>query len=121
LYLVVVILIAAFFMAGTASAEEKATEAKVAKIVFVDKENCCKCTADRTGKSWTALQAALKEHGAEVAVERVHLDTQTEQAAPFKAMKPMIAIPAIYFLNSEGKLVEMLQGEVKQEQIGNLL
>jgi hypothetical protein len=97
-------------------------EAKpVSKIVFVDKENCCKCTAERTEKSWNALQAALKAKASKVPVEKYHVDTQADQAGKYKAMKPMVTVPALYFLDAEGNLIEMLQGEVTKEQIDKLL
>lgn len=107
---------------GDDGGAQKTSAAKpVAKIVFVDKENCCKCTGERTEKSWNALMAALKGKSTPIPVERVHVDTQADQAAKYKAKKSMVAIPALYFLDADGNLVEMLQGEIKQEQVEKLL
>lgn len=103
------------------STESASTTKPVAKIVFLDKENCCKCTGERTEKSWNALQAALKAKTASVPVERVHVDTQAEQAGTYKALKPMVTVPALYFLDADGNLVDMLQGEVTQAQVEKLL
>lgn len=93
----------------------------VAKIVFVGMEECCKCTRERTARSWGALQAALKGKFASAPVARVHVDTQADQAAKYKAMKPMVAIPALYFLDADGNLLDLLQGEVTQAQVEKLL
>lgn len=98
-----------------------AAQAKVAKIVFIDLEKCCKCTAGQTAKSWDALQAALAATSAQVPVERWHMDSQAEQAEKYRTMKPMVAMPAVYFLDAAGNLVEMLQGDVTQEQVEKLL
>jgi len=106
---------------GDVKAETSATSKPVAKIVFVDKENCCKCTGERTEKSWSALQAALKAKSAAIPVERIHFDTQADQTAKYTAMKPMVAIPAVYFLDADGGLIEMLQGEVTQAQVEKVL
>jgi hypothetical protein len=103
------------------TAVEPAAPTGVAKIVFVDKEKACKCTAEKIEKSWTALAAALKAKGVELPIERVHLDTQAAEAGKYKALKPMIAIPGIYLLNADGKLIELLQGEVTTEQVEKVL
>ena len=66
--------------------------APVVRIVFIDKENCCKCTRERTEKSWAALQEALE--GKSIPVERVHVDTQATEAGKYRKIKPMVAIPA---------------------------
>lgn len=99
--------------------EAPASKAPVARIVFIDKENCCKCTQEKTDKSWSALQAALKDSA--LTVERFHLDTQPDQADVFRKLKPVIAVPAIYFLDEGGALVQMLQGEVTTQQIKAVL
>lgn len=100
--------------------KDTATKTAV-RIVFVDKENCCKCTGQRTEKSWSALQGALKNKTGKVPVERIHIDTQADKAAKYKAMKPIMVIPAIYFLDADNGLIEMLQGEVTREQVEKFL
>ncbi len=109
-------------MSDIANAEPPAEDSKpVTKIVFVDKEKCCACTAERTEKTWNALQAALKGKSSTIPVEKFHVDTQAKEAGKYKAMKPMVTIPALYFLDAEGNLIEMLQGEVTQAQVEKLL
>lgn len=88
---------------------------QVARIVFVGKQGACECTQKRIAGSWDSLQSALGKKGA-VPVERLHIDTQAEEVAVYKSMRPILAIPAIYFLDAKGELVEMLQGEVSEQQ-----
>ena len=103
-----------------ASAQATPAAAAVAKIVFIDQEVCCDCTRERIDGTWAALSKAM-EGGAGVPVERFHLDTQEEQARPYLAMRPLMVAPGLYFLDSDGGLVEMLQGELSEGQIGAVL
>jgi len=115
--------------AGTAAADVPATDAPtadtpapaeagkpVARIVFVDQEECCECTAKRIDGTWAALQLALEGNDG-IPVERIHGDTQEAQAKPFTDMRPLMVAPGVYFLDADGALVEMLQGELTESQI----
>jgi len=94
-------------------------ESPVTRIVFLDKENCCQCTRAATDASWAALQEALGD--ASIPIERIHVDTQADQAGPYQGMQAMMAVPGIYFLDASGGLVGMLQGEVTAAQVGAVL
>jgi hypothetical protein len=93
---------------------------KVAKIVFVGKEHPCDCTRKALDAGWAALQKALGTP-ARVAVERLQVDTQNGKVEPYRQQKPIMALPAIYFLDSKGTVVELLQGEVTTDQIAGVL
>lgn len=90
--------------------------AKVAKVIFVDKEHACQCTQKRVDDGWAAMQAALAAWQS-LPIERLHADTQPEAVKPYNKMRAMVALPALYFVDSKGALVELLQGEVTQAQI----
>ena len=94
--------------------------ASVARIVFVDQEQACDCTAARIEGSWTALQAALGQ-GSEVPVERIHRDTQEQEADQYRLLRPMVTVPGIYLLDEGGAVMELLQGEVTEEQLRQAL
>jgi hypothetical protein len=90
------------------------------KIVFIDKEHGCQCTAKRVDAAWVALQSIIA--GKEMpTVERVHMDTQPEMAERYGKLRPMLAVPALYFMDAKDGLVELLQGEVTSEQITAVL
>jgi hypothetical protein len=93
-----------------------AATAAVARVVFIDKENACQCTQKRVDAAWTVLQGALAARKG-VSVERIHIDTEMMRVEPYRRMRPMIALPAMYFLDGSGVLVEMLQGEVTPAQV----
>lgn len=109
-----------------ASASRPATKqpapvaATIARIVFVDKKQCCDCTRDRIAKSWKALTDAMGSPPSPP-VERIHLDTQAARAAPYIKQRAIMVPPAIYFFDQQGKLVQMLQGELKSAQIKKIL
>ena len=89
----------------------------VARLVFVDLQDCCDCTRDRIDKSWAALQGVLADVELETPVDRLHLDTQAEEVQPLRAKRPIMTIPALYFLSAQGEVLEQLQGELTAEQI----
>lgn len=95
-------------------------QAKLARIVFVGKEHPCDCTRKALEGGWAALQKALGP-AAKLPVERLQVDTEALKVEPYQKQKPFVALPAIYFLDGKGAVVELLQGEVSPEQITNVL
>ena len=93
--------------------------ASVEKIVFIDMKEACDCTAKRTEKSWAELEKATE--GIDVPVTRIHMDEQDEEADKYSDMKPYMAIPAVYFLDGDGNLAGMLQGEITQQQFESII
>lgn len=98
------------------TATSTATSGAVARIVFVDKEKACACTRERIDKSWKALTDVVGFPPVPE-VERIHMDSQPDKAAPYQKQRPIMVPPAIYFFDKQNKLVQMLQGEVKGEQV----
>lgn len=92
----------------------------VARIVFIDQEQACECTQNRINGSWTALQAALGSDSG-ITVERIHRDTQEEQAEEFRLLRPMVTVPGIYLLDQDGAIIELLQGAVTEAQLRTAL
>lgn len=107
---------------AASSSPEPAGEAAmvVAKIVFLDQKECCDCTRARIDGTWAELQVALGTD-APLPVERIHMDTQPTAAEPFLALRPTMVPPGLYFLDADGALVEMLQGELTEAQIASMI
>ena len=93
---------------------------KVARIVFVGKEHACDCTRKSVVAGWTALQKALGTP-AKLPVERLQVDTEADKVASYRQQKPIMALPAIYFVDGKNAVVELLQGEVTAEQVAGIL
>lgn len=104
----------------TAQAVESAAATKVARVVFVGKQNACDCTRRTVDAGWAALQKALGTP-AKLPVERLQIDTEGEKVAPYRKQRPMMALPAIYFVDGKNVVLELLQGEVTEAQITALL
>jgi len=104
-------------MAATPTAP---TTSKVARVVFMDKEHACECTRKRVDDTWAALQTALGTPP-KLPIERIHIDTQAAQAGPYTSVKPLMVPPGIYFVDQQLRVFELLQGEVKAEEITAVL
>ncbi|HPB51527.1 MAG TPA: hypothetical protein PLY68_09940 [Myxococcota bacterium] len=103
--------------AGPSSvAAAPASASPLARIVLVDEEECCNCTRDRINATASALTEALGQPPA-FPVERLHKDTQPEMVATYSTFRPIMVIPAVYFLDANDAILDMLQGELKPEQI----
>jgi hypothetical protein len=101
--------------------EEPASPAAgVSRIVFVGQKDACQCARDRIDASWAALEAVLGPKPA-VPVERIQEDVDAAKAEEYAKLKALMVVPGIYFLDAKGKLVELLQGEVKAEQVTAVL
>ncbi len=105
---------------GAAPATKVMSKPTVAKIVFVGKQNACDCTRKTIDTSLKALEAGLGTKN-RIPVEHLKMDTQPDQVAVYRNRKPFMALPAIYFLDQTDSLVELLQGEVTQEQVAKVL
>jgi hypothetical protein len=92
----------------------------VALIVFIGQDQACACTRDRIDKSWKALQDALAGRPG-VKVHKIQWDVDEMEAEKYSALKPVMVIPGIYFLDDKGGLVAFLQGEVTAAQIAAVM
>ncbi|HJX63104.1 MAG TPA: hypothetical protein VJ860_04040 [Polyangia bacterium] len=106
--------------AAVAATPVPTSASKIARVVFMDKEHACECTRKRVEDTWTALQAAVGTPP-ELPIQRIHVDTQAAQAGQYISAKPLMAPPGIYFVDQQEHVFELLQGEVKTEEIAAVL
>jgi hypothetical protein len=93
---------------------------KLTRVVFVGKMNACDCTRKTVDAGWATLQKALGTP-AKLPVEQLQIDTEAERVEPYRKQKPIMALPAIYFLDGKDVVLELLQGEVTEAQIAAIL
>lgn len=110
---------------GAAGSAARAAPPKVqkrapAKIVFVSKEKACACTQKAIEAGWAALHKALGTP-AKVPVDKLFIDTQEYLVQPYQQKRAIMALPALYFLDAQGEVLEQLQGEVTEAQIAQVL
>lgn len=106
---------------STESTIEKVPEkTKLTKIVFVGKENACTCTLEQISASWNALQIAIGTPPI-LPIEKLQIDTEPDKVKPYQDQRAIMVLPAIYFVNEQNKVIDMIQGEVTEKQIVGLL
>jgi hypothetical protein len=94
--------------------------AQVVRIVFVGKEHACDCTRKKVETALAALQSVLGTPP-KLPIEMLKVDTEEDKVEPYRKQRPMMAMPAIYFVDGKGGVVEMLQGEITAEQIASIV
>lgn len=106
--------------AATQTANATAKKSPVARLAFLDKAEACECTQKTINKGWGSLQAVLGS-GNPMPVDRIHVDTQADQAAPLLAQRKIIAVPALYLLDANGFVIDMLQGDIEESDVRKAL
>ena len=94
--------------------------AAVERIVFVGKKDACDCTREQIDSTWKALQSVL-EGGPAIAVKRIQVDVDVEEANRYHALRPLVALPGLYFLDGKNQLIQVLQGELRVDEIAEIL
>ncbi len=102
-----------------ATASATAPAASVASVVFLGQEEACDCTRKRIDDSWAVLDAALKDRG--IPYERMQTDIDTTATELWRAKRTWMVAPAVFFVGTDGEIVELLQGEITAEQVEALL
>ncbi len=104
--------------AGTSGAASRpsARAGRVARLVFIDLEKSCPCTKRRIASSLKALDAVLGPLPT-IPLERYHLDTQDAQADRYVDTRPIVVAPGLYLLDKAGNIVDLLQGEMTEQQL----
>lgn len=95
---------------------QKSQQPLVSKIIFVDKQNACKCTRAKTENAWNLLNESIKNNKS-ISLEKVFGDVEPQKIEPFKAQQSFFAYPAIYFLDSQNKVIKLLQGEIDEQSV----
>lgn len=103
-----------------AKAPESKARAQVTKVVFIGQREACECTRNRIDTTLAALEQVLKRHP-DVKLEKLEQDVQQEQADRYDELKPMMVAPGVYLMDGDGKLVELLQGELTAPQLETAL
>jgi hypothetical protein len=94
--------------------------AKVNRIVFIGKAHPCDCTRKKQDTATAALDKLLGVPP-RIPIESIQIDAEPTRAEPYRKIRPMMAVPALYFLDGQGGLIDLLQGEISEAQIAQLL
>jgi hypothetical protein len=105
---------------ASSSACSAPTPAVVTRVVFIGKKEACDCTRKAIDAGLKSLETTLAA-GHAMPVEKLDVDADPDQVNTYRLMKPFVALPAIYFLDVNEGLVELLQGEVSEAQVQTVL
>ena len=105
---------------GCAIGRTNNSTAQVVRIVLVGKEHACDCTRKKVDTALAALQQVLG-NPYKIPVEMLKVDIEEDKVEPYRKQKPMMAVPAIYFVDAKGSVIDMLQGEITAEQIARIV
>jgi len=101
-------------------ADAPTATASVARIVFVGQQEACDCTKKRIADSWATLERVLGGRK-DIPVERLRIDANEAEVAPYLETRAVMVIPGAYFLDKQGGIIELLQGELSEDQVSRLL
>lgn len=105
---------------GTAPAQQ-APQAAVASVVILETKECCACTDKRQKDARAAFDAELARLPVKPPVTVIFVDTQPDEARPWRDLQEPVVTPAYYLLDGAGLLVTFLQGEVTGPQFAQVL
>ncbi len=105
---------------ATVTAAPEAVKGKVTQVIFIGQRDACDCTRNRIDASWKVVEKALAAKP-DIKVRRLELDVDKAKAAEYDNMRSLMVPPGVYLLDQNGKLIDMLQGELKVEQVQRAL
>ena len=115
-----VALLALLALAGGCKMRKKDTGTNVAKIVFMDRLDGNSDAKLQLDTIWAELQAAM-ETWPHVVIERIHMDAEPRQTSKILKLHSVDRLPGLFFLDADGGLIEFAQGDVKANQIREIM
>ncbi len=112
-------LLFALGLLGATPASAAPAKARVTSIVFIGKAKACPCTKKRIAAAYKALKAGLGSR--QTPIKKIQADLKPADAARYKKKRAYKMLPAIYFLTSTGKVVDLLQGLVTTADVKQVL
>jgi len=67
-----------------------------------------------------ALQTGVGT-GNPLPVDRIHMDAQADPAAPLLNQRKIVAVPAVYLLDANGFVIDVLQGDLQETDLRKAL
>ena len=97
-------------------------DAVATRVVLVTASKACKCTMKRCKSGETVLETALKKFPEAPALERIDYAKEPDKAkALAQKYKMALFLPMILLLDGNADLVDVLQGELNETDVGEAL
>jgi len=91
-------------------------EPKLAQVVYITKSKACGCSA-KTVQAADALVNRTFTGERQALLKRIDYDTDRQGAQPFIGEYRLIQLPALLFLDAQGRMLWMAVGELAKEDV----
>jgi hypothetical protein len=97
-----------------------AEPAKLSQVVYITRRKACGCSAERV-KVADKVVSQVFTGPRQALVKRIDYDTDRQAAVPYIGQYRLIQLPALLFLDSQGRLLWSAIGDVEQKQVAQKL
>ena len=101
-------------------AEGRGGTARVQRLVLVVRAKGCQCTRKDVAKAMRALGVVLGARRDQM-VTQLDWDKDRAQAQRYRSQRRFIALPALYFIDAQGKVVGLLESDIQPKWIRKLM
>ncbi len=101
-------------------AEEGARTDRVHRLVLVVREKGCQCTREDVAKAMRSLGVVLGARRDRM-VTQLDWDEDRSRVQRYRSQRRFIALPALYFLDTQGRVVGLLEGDIQPKWIRQLM
>jgi len=101
-------------------AERRASASRVQRLVLVVRAKGCQCTRKDVAKAMRSLGVVLGARRDQM-VTQLDWDKHRAQVQRYRSQRRFIALPALYFIDADGKVVGLLESDIQPKWIRKLM
>ena len=101
-------------------AEQGGGADRVKRLVLVGRAKGCQCTRKDVARAMRSLSVVLGARRDQM-VKQLDWDTDREQVQRYRSQRRFVALPALYFIDARGRVVGLLEGDIRPKWIRKLL
>lgn len=98
----------------------QADQSRVSQVVYITLSKACGCSAQRV-KDADVVVGQVFAGPRQALLKRIDYSTDREAAVPYIGEYRLILLPALLFLDSQGRLLWSAIGDVKQPEVAQKL
>ena len=99
---------------------QHALDGGLLEFLFLDRLDGNAAAKAHLDEVWVEVQTAM-EAWPGIFVERIHIDVEPKQSAKILELRAVDKLPGVYFLDEDGALIEVLQGDIKATEIRRIV
>ncbi len=94
---------------------------ELVSVILLTTSDSCACTMTRCQEGEAALDAALAKVAEDLTLEKVDQAEQRDRLKELVKKYPASILPVVYFLDKDGKLLDQLEGDFTETQVGEIV